>query len=101
MGKDKKVVNVANSKKKSSDHSKSAMIGGQKIDLNSEKAQYLHLTFDQIQELAMKQKSGELFSSEKHEEKINEVSICSVHSVQEKKSSIKRRNDVKKKVTTK
>ena len=34
------------------------VIGGQKVDLNTDKPQYLKLTLEQIQELAMKQKSG-------------------------------------------
>ena len=37
------------------------MIGGQKVDLNTDKPQYLKLTLEQIQELAMKQKSGRIF----------------------------------------
>ena len=34
-------------------------IAGKTVDFQSEKAQYLHLTFAQIQELAMKQKGGQ------------------------------------------
>ena len=37
------------------------VIGGQKVDLNTDKPQYLKLTLEQIQELAMKQKSGKTF----------------------------------------
>ena len=37
------------------------MIGGKVIELNSDKAQYLHLSIDQIQELALQQKNGTLF----------------------------------------
>merc|ERR1719284_1110696 len=33
-------------------------IAGKTVDFNSEKAQYLHLTLDQIQELAFKQRGG-------------------------------------------
>ena len=36
------------------------LIGGQKVNLNTDKPQYLKLTFEQIQELAMKQKSGKI-----------------------------------------
>ena len=35
------------------------VIGGKKVDLNSEKPQYLKLTLEQIQELALQQKSGQ------------------------------------------
>ena len=41
------------------------VIGGQKVDLNTDKPQYLKLTLEQIQELAMKQKSGKIFLQEK------------------------------------
>lgn len=34
-------------------------IAGKTVDFNSDKAQYLHLTMDQIQELAFKQRGGE------------------------------------------
>ena len=40
------------------------LIGGQKVNLNTDKPQYLKLTFEQIQELAMKQKSGKFFFEE-------------------------------------
>lgn len=40
------------------------VIGGQKVDLNTDKPQYLKLTLEQIQELAMKQKSGKTFVKE-------------------------------------
>ena len=36
------------------------LIGGQKVDLNTDKPQYLKLTLEQIQELAMRQKSGKI-----------------------------------------
>ena len=38
-------------------------IAGKAVDFNSSKAQYLHLTLDQIQELAMKQRGGEVETS--------------------------------------
>ena len=38
-------------------------IAGKSVDFNSEKAQYLHLTMDQIQELAIKQRGGEVETS--------------------------------------
>ena len=38
-------------------------IAGKSVDFNSEKAQYLHLTLDQIQELAIKQRGGEVETS--------------------------------------
>ena len=41
------------------------VIGGQKVDLNTDKPQYLKLTLEQIQELAMKQKSGKIFLQKK------------------------------------
>ena len=37
------------------------VIGGQKVDLNSDKPQYLKLTLEQIQQLAMQQRSGIYF----------------------------------------
>lgn len=37
---------------------KMTVIGGQKVDLNSEKPQYLKLTLEQIQMLALQQRSG-------------------------------------------
>ena len=39
---------------------KFTVIGGKKVDLNSEKPQYLKLTLEQIQQLALQQKSGQL-----------------------------------------
>ena len=50
----KKFINSLTSKK----GPKFTVIGGQKVDLNSEKPQYLKLTLEQIQELAMQQRSG-------------------------------------------
>ena len=38
--------------------SRFTVIGGQKVDLNSDKPQYLKLTLEQIQQLAMQQRSG-------------------------------------------
>ena len=38
---------------------KFTVIGGKKVDLNSEKPQYLKLTLEQIQQLALQQKSGQ------------------------------------------
>ena len=38
--------------------------GEQKKNLNKDKQKYLKLTFEQIQELAMKQKSGKFFFEE-------------------------------------
>ena len=38
-------------------------IAGKAVDFNSSKAQYLHLTLDQIQELAIKQRGGEVEAS--------------------------------------
>ena len=38
------------------------LIGGKVIEMNSDKAQYLHLSMDQIQELALAQQRGTLFS---------------------------------------
>ena len=38
------------------------LIAGKVIDMNSDKAQYLHLSIDQIQELALQQQRGTLFS---------------------------------------
>ena len=38
------------------------VIAGKVIELNSDKAQYLHLSIDQIQELALQQQRGTLFS---------------------------------------
>ena len=39
------------------------VIGGQKVDLNSDKPQYLKLTLEQIQQLAMQQRSGILLKT--------------------------------------
>ena len=38
---------------------KFTMIGGQKVDMNCEKPQYLKLTLEQIQLLALQQRSGQ------------------------------------------
>ena len=38
---------------------KFTLIGGQKVDLNSEKPQYLKLTLEQIQLLALQQRAGQ------------------------------------------
>ena len=38
-------------------------VAGKTVDFNSDKAQYLNLTIDQIQELAMKQKNGDFESA--------------------------------------
>ena len=43
---------------KSKKGSRFTVIGGQKVDLNSDKPQYLKLTLEQIQQLAMQQRSG-------------------------------------------
>ena len=40
---------------------KFTVIGGKKVDLNSEKPQYLKLTLEQIQQLALQQKSGKFY----------------------------------------
>jgi len=74
---------------------KSTIIAGQKIDLDSEQAQYLHLTLEQIQQLAMQQKSGEIFSHEKEIEH-TEVSHCALHSTGEKKISRGKKTSIKK-----
>ena len=68
------------------ERSKSTIIAGQKIELNSDKAQYLHLTLDQIQQLALKQQSGELFSPEEPSEHADD-SHCAVHSAKERKTT--------------
>ena len=55
-------------------------IGGQKVDLNSDKPQYLKLTIEQIQQLALQQKSGELFSTTTQKVEDEEQHYCAVHS---------------------
>ena len=67
----------------------STIIAGQKVELNSDKAQYLHLTLEQIQELAMKQRSGELFGGEQPSGHGEEESHCAVHSTLRRKTSRK------------
>merc|ERR1712129_532632 len=81
MGEKQKIVKNAVKKK-------STVIAGQKVDLNSDKAQYLHLTLEQIQDLAMKQRSGELFTEEKPSEH-KEDTHCAVHYTLGRKTSKK------------
>ena len=43
-------------------------VAGKTVDFNSDKAQYLNLTIDQIQELAMKQKNGDFESAKMNDD---------------------------------
>ena len=60
-------------------------VAGKTVDFNSDKAQYLNLTIDQIQELAMKQKNGEFESvkeinhSASNGDDLNSESHCLMH----------------------
>lgn len=70
--------------RKTSDNNqpKIATIGGQKVDLNSDKPQYLKLTIEQIQLLALQQKSGELLSTPEQEiaHEHEHEHYCAMHS---------------------
>jgi len=88
VAKTKKIKSEKQKVAKNATKKHSTIIAGQKVELNSDKAQYLHLTLEQIQELAMKQRSGELFGEEQSSVD-GEVSHCVVHSTLKRKSSKK------------
>ena len=78
--KNSKSVAASNSKSKSSKVS----IAGKVVDMKSDKAQYLKLTFDQIQELALKQKSTNSDAAIED----NKSSKCPMHHDEKSKTSV-------------